>query len=87
MKTLDDIEETEMTGKELINKGDSLMSYDGELCLPEGQRTRQNINGEGLLTLSGAKVFGRAVLANLRGVRDVKIVHADSGYDVYALSN
>lgn len=87
MKTLDDIRVTENTGEELIDQGYSLMSSDGELCLPENQRTKQYVNDNGELTSEGARFFAKDVLAHLRGVRDVKIIFSGSGYDVYALSN
>lgn len=82
-----DIEVSEITSEQLHNKGFSLMSYDGELCLPNRQRTVQNVNANGELTLKGAQIFAKNVLANLQNVKDIRIIFSGSGYDVYTLTN
>jgi hypothetical protein len=87
MKTLENIEVSEMTGEQLNSQGYCIMSYDGELCLPNNQRTKRNVNSNGELTIEGAKFFAKDVSANLQGVKDVKVIFGGSGYDVYALTD
>ena len=84
MKNLENIEVSEMTGEQLNSQGYDIMSYDGEQCLPENQRTKRNVNPNGELTIEGAKFFAKDVSANLKGVKDVKVIFGGSGYDVYA---
>ncbi|MFA6023197.1 MAG: hypothetical protein WC781_03855 [Candidatus Pacearchaeota archaeon] len=76
-------EVSEKRPEELFREGYDLMSYNGELCLKESDRTNEN-NNDGELSLSGAKIFAQDVLRNMEGIKDVKIIHDGNYYDVYA---
>ena len=74
----------EETPEVLFNQGYTLMSYDGESCLKECDRTRKN-TCDGELSLSGAEIFAENVFSNAIGVGEVRIVRTgNGGYDVYA---
>ena len=79
-----EIEISKGSPKELISRGYDIMSYDGELCLLERERTKETVNDNGDLKLKGAEIFAREVLQHLERVEDVKIVKSGSAFDVYA---
>ncbi len=67
----------------LIDRGYTLRSYDGEQCLEEIERTDENVNHFGDLTLRGAEIFALRLSKNPE-IEDIKIVHAGYAFDVYA---
>ncbi len=84
MNDLENIEVSTIPGEVLLNKGYHLISYAGELNLPCGQNTKENVNGEGNLTLKGSQVVARDTWKNFEDVKDVKISKNNDAYDVYA---